>query len=97
MAADPRADLDRALQDPQSVFDTPEAVLASDLSRDDKLAVLRRWENDARELSVATEENMAGDGGDEAGMLAEVRQAILRLEQDAAADDTAAAPTKHGG
>ncbi len=44
-------DLDKALLDPASVFKTPEGVLNShELSREQKIEILRRWEYDAREL-----------------------------------------------
>lgn len=100
MPTDSHDDLDRALQDPKAVFDTPMAVLRSDLAHDDKLAVLQRWESDARELSVAAEENMAGPGpepDDEAGVLSEVRRAINTLERQPTDEAAATVPTKHGG
>ncbi len=54
-------DLDRALLDPASVFRAPEDVLkATDIKREQKIEILRRWEYDARQLEVATEENMPG-------------------------------------
>lgn len=97
MPVDTPIDLQKALQNPETVFGTPSAVLASELPRADKLAVLRRWESDVRELSVATDENMAGSGADEEGsMLAQVRLALQKVEDEAAGDEPAA-PTKHGG
>ncbi len=75
-------DYDRALLDPKACFDEPEAVLRhTGLGREQKIAVLRSWERDARELSVAEEEGM-GDG--EADMLRRVVQALREL----GADDT---------
>lgn len=57
--------LKAACADPGSLFDGPEAVAADDsLSRDEKLRILRSWEYDAAELSVATEENMTGPEND---------------------------------
>lgn len=57
--------LKEACADPGSVFDGPEAVAAADdLSREEKLRILRSWEYDAAELSVATEENMPGPEND---------------------------------
>lgn len=53
--------LDQALLDPTSVFSRPEDVVREvDLSRLDKIRILKRWEYDARELEVADEENMGG-------------------------------------
>ena len=52
-------DLDQAKLDPQSVFRTPNDVLAaSGLSPEDKKAILVRWEADVEALLRATEEGM---------------------------------------
>lgn len=54
-------DIDKALLDPTSVFKTPEDVLkAKDLTREQKIEILLRWEYDARELQVADDESMTG-------------------------------------
>ena len=54
-------DIDRALLDPTSVFKAPEDVLkARDITREQKIEILRRWEYDARELQVADDESMTG-------------------------------------
>jgi len=54
-------DVEKALVDPALVFKTPEEVLAdSELSREQKIKILRRWEYDVRELQVAEEEGMEG-------------------------------------
>jgi hypothetical protein len=56
-------DIDKALLDPTSVFKTPEDVLkAQDLTREQKIEILLRWEYDARELQVADDESMTGGG-----------------------------------
>ncbi len=50
-------DVKRAMLDPTSVFKEPEEVVATDeLTRDQKIEILRRWEYDAHELEVAEEE-----------------------------------------
>ena len=50
-------DLEKAMLDPTMVFEDPKEVVASDeLTRDQKIEILRRWEYDARELEVAEEE-----------------------------------------
>jgi hypothetical protein len=55
-------DLEKAKLDPSSVFDAPAAVCNSvELTPEQKIEILRRWEYDARELQVAAEENM-GEG-----------------------------------
>ncbi len=50
-------DVEKALLDPTMVFEEPKEVVANDeLTRDQKIEILRRWEYDARELEVAEEE-----------------------------------------
>ena len=74
-------DLERALLVPSSVFKTPEEVLQSEeLSREQKIEILRRWEYDARELQVAEEENMIGSNSD---ILDLIMRALLRLDEQA--------------
>lgn len=49
-----------ALQDLTHHFPTPAAIAAAnDLSREQKVALLRQWEQDEQLLMVATEENMS--------------------------------------
>jgi hypothetical protein len=46
-------DIEKALLNPASVFDTPEEVLhAKGLSRVQKIEILRRWEYDQRQPSM---------------------------------------------
>lgn len=50
-------DLRKAMLDPTSVFKEPQEVVASDeLTEDQKIEILHRWEYDAHELEVAEEE-----------------------------------------
>lgn len=71
-----KIDLDKALLDPASVFETPEEVKQHDeLSKEQKIDILRRWEYDASEVAVAEEEGMQGD---QPLML---RRVILALEE----------------
>ncbi len=50
-------DVKKAMLDPTSVFKDPEEVVASDeLTLNQKIEILHRWEYDARELEVAEEE-----------------------------------------
>jgi hypothetical protein len=54
-------EFEKALLNPNSVFKTPEEILnRNDLSRQQKVEILRRWEYDVRQLQVAEEESMAG-------------------------------------
>jgi len=51
-------DMKKVLADPGLAFKVPENVLqSSELSRDQKIAVLRQWELDARRLQVTDEES----------------------------------------
>lgn len=72
---------DRALLNPAEIFKRPNDVVSSDdLTTDQKLEVLKRWETDALLLSVADEENMSGG---EPSRIEDVRHAIdvlTRLE-----------------
>ena len=50
-------DLSKAMLDPPRVFKEPKDVIAcNELTRDQKIEILRRWEYDARMLEVAEEE-----------------------------------------
>ncbi len=49
-------DIDKAMLDPTAAFRTPEEVLLrEDMTREQKVEVLRRWAYDARNLEVAEE------------------------------------------
>jgi hypothetical protein len=55
---------DKLVGDVSKHFATPEALIASkDLTREQKLNLLRQWEYDLQLLQVATEENMTADNG----------------------------------
>lgn len=85
--------IERAFIDPAAVFRSPRELLQSaDLSRAQKVELLRRWEYDVRELQVAEEENMPGRmpvGLDE------ILEALREL--GAELDPEHSPPTKHGG
>jgi hypothetical protein len=86
-------DIDKALVDPALVFKAPEEVLAdNELSREQKIKILRRWEYDVRELQVAEEEGMEGP---QPVTLDVVLRALRAL--GAPADTERSAPTKQGG
>lgn len=90
--ADPKV-LEQALLDPPSVFATPEAVLAeAGLADEQKVEILRRWANDAANISVAVEEGMPGNEE------ALSRRIILALQQlTGPLDLEQSAPTKQRG
>ena len=83
-------DFEKALHDPAGAFAAPgDVVDAEGLTLDQKRQILRQWEIDARELSVAEEENM---GGGETQELDRVLDALARLPETPAT--TIDAPTK---
>ncbi len=80
---------------PTKEFDRPADVLrAAHLSRDQKIAVLKQWELDARLLQTASEEGMSGG---EPNMLAEVKKAQGALGAVSGEEDAGGGvPTKTG-
>lgn len=85
--------IEQALIDPAGEFNTPEElVMNEELSREQKIEILRRWEYDVRELQVAEEENMPGP---QPIALDRVLKALRSLDAPSGPDD--AAPTKQGG
>ena len=88
-------DIEKALLNPAMVFKTPEEVVDSgDLSREQKIEILRRWEYDVRELQVADEESMTAPKP-EAVTLDTVLKALHAV--GAPPDVERTAPTKQGG
>lgn len=72
--------LEKALLDPAAVFASPEAIVErSDLTSAQTVALLRRWLQDARELSVAEGEGMAGG---EPSLIERVSAAALTEERN---------------
>src|SRR4029077_20857187 len=54
-------DFEKAKLNPAAVFKGPEEVVSSqELVREQKIEILRRWEQDARLMEVADEESMPG-------------------------------------
>ncbi|MGD9671308.1 MAG: hypothetical protein AB7U75_20050 [Hyphomicrobiaceae bacterium] len=81
----------KALLDPQSVFEVPENVIvATDLTRDQKVEILRRWEFNAAEEAVALEEGMPGE---ESNLLRRILMALGEVAGPIDVDHTA--PTKN--
>ncbi len=87
-------DLRKAMLDPTAVFRGPEDVLQRDeLTREQKIEILRRWEYDALELQVAEEENMGSEQSSD--ILDRVLHALRAL--NAGPDPEHSPPTKRGG
>jgi hypothetical protein len=73
-----REKLATAKQNPAACFDRPQDVLmANDLSKDEKRAILEQWKQDAMLLQTATDENMAGG---EPSKIEEVALALRALD-----------------
>ena len=69
----------KAMENPTRQFANPAEVLrAPNLKPEEKLAVLKNWENEAHQLQTATEENMAGG---EDSPLQDIREAIDELSK----------------
>lgn len=86
-------DYDKALHNPSSVFVVPEDVLErSELTKEQKVEILRRWEYDASEVAVAQEEGMLRD---EPLMLRRILLALAELTGGLIAEETP--PTKQDG
>ena len=72
-------DLKKAMLAPTMVFKEPKDVVANvELTRDQKIEILRRWEYDARQLEVAEEE--AGMAVRRPDMFDRVVQALHALD-----------------
>ena len=84
-------DLKQAMFNPSSVFKDPKDVVANgELTRDQKIEILRRWEYEAREMEVAEEE--AGMAVLRPEMFDLVVQALHMLDVDRDTEHTP--PTK---
>ena len=83
----------KAIHDPTYIFEKTEDVLDDkEFTIMQKINILRQWEYDERDLEVAEEENMGGDG-------VHILDKILRALHDLHAnhDVEKAPPTKQGG
>ena len=85
--------VDRILLDPARAFAAPADVLGdARFTTDQKIEILRRWEYDAVELGVATEEGMSNHTAD---LLPQIVEALTELGAEINTDRTP--PTKQGG
>jgi hypothetical protein len=70
-------DFEKAKLNPAAVFKSPQEVVSSqELSRDQKIEILQQWEQDARLMEVAEEENMPGP---QSKLLQPIRAALHAL------------------
>jgi len=76
-------DKNDALWNPSSVFASPQDVLKQqNLSRSQKVEVLRRWAQEAEALQVAEDENMTPPPEHGSSRLDEVIQALHELGEE---------------
>ena len=88
-------DVEKALLNPAAIFKHPQQVIdTNDLSRDQKVEVLRRWEYDVREIQVLDDESTTAKET-HAVTLDSVLNALHSLGAPIDVEHTA--PTKHGG
>jgi hypothetical protein len=70
-------DLERALNDPADLFESPDAVVHHPtLSREQKIQILKNWQLDASRLEGSEGEGMMGE---DAPMLHRVSKALAAL------------------
>jgi hypothetical protein len=73
-----RGKIAEAKQNPAAMYERPQDVLmANDLSKDEKRAILEQWKQDAMLLQTATDESMAGG---EPSRIEEVAEALRALD-----------------
>lgn len=88
-------DIEKALLNPVAIFKTPQQVIdTNDLSREQKIEVLRRWEYDVREIQVLDDESTTAKET-QAVTLDSVLTALRSLGAPVDVEHTA--PTKQGG
>jgi len=86
---------EQAKQDVGRVFTSPvELYNARDLSKEEKVYLLKQWETDLRLLLVASEENMPGT---QPGRTAELLQSVLQKQEDLGVPKEDTAANKAGG
>ena len=86
-------DYQQAMADPARHFENPGKILdCKDLSKEEKINILRQWEFDEREREVAEEENMAPGAAVDC-----LRDVLLALHQLVPVDVEHSPPTKQGG
>ncbi|MEL0438033.1 hypothetical protein [Phycobacter sp. K97] len=87
------SDMEQCLRDTSAMYRTPGEILTNrHLTKAQKIEILRRWEYDACEVSVAEDEGMAGQDGE---LLREILLALETLVGSLDSDRTP--PTKRAG
>lgn len=90
----PQRKVKKAFIAPASAYDEPTEVLADEsLSNAEKRRILESWERDARALSMAEEENMAGG---EPNRLGAVLEALSQLPPEKENERPHGPATMHG-
>ncbi|MCW8196412.1 hypothetical protein F6455_16585 [Proteobacteria bacterium 005FR1] len=85
-------DFNQAKLNPASEFRHPaEVVSEPSFTKDQKLAVLRQWEYDVREMEVAEDENMQG------GSRVALRDVLNALDEVDPDREEQSSPNKQGG
>jgi hypothetical protein len=70
-------DFEKAKLNPAAVFKSPQEIVSNqELSREQKIEILKQWEQDARLMDVAEEENMPGP---QPKLLQPIREALHAL------------------
>jgi len=79
-------DIDRAMSSPASVFATPEALSeSSELTAEQKRAVLLQWKDQLQQLQAADDEGMRGDetaASTTGDLLGRVTSTLSRIDAD---------------
>tara|TARA_R110002096_G_scaffold279656_2_gene473885 strand:+ start:1702 stop:1953 length:252 start_codon:yes stop_codon:yes gene_type:complete len=76
--------LNDVINNPTNFFETPEKLMESEaFSKADKIQIFQKWEQDAHQLVVASEEGM--DGG-ESAMLHKIKTMLDSLEAESDGD-----------
>jgi hypothetical protein len=71
-------DLEKAKLNPAATFSSPQEVVSNrELSREQKIEILQRWEQDATAMEVAEEEGMPGP---QPKLLQPIREALHSLD-----------------
>jgi hypothetical protein len=79
--------VNEAIADPSRMFPNPMAVLDADnLTREEKIKVLKNWELDAKRLLESADENMTDERGRERNQLPEIHKALRALAAAPAQD-----------
>jgi len=78
-------DIEKAMKNPSATFGTPEALYSStELTAEQKEAVLRQWQDQLEQLQAADDESMQAPGGRTSGT-ADFLQRVTTLLSELAA------------